>query len=259
MRNYLLERLRDGHTACGLWVTLESPSITEIAVALAVDWVCIDMEHGHLGFRDVLEHARAARGGETAVLVRVPAIQPDAIKRALDLGVDGVLLPMVRSVADLVSGLQAARYPPAGGRGVGGERAVGWGLRFEEYLRQANENVMVIPLIETREAVEAIDALLAVPGLDAIFFGPADLSASYGHLGAWEGDGVAERILDVKNRAARRGIATGIMARDRADARSRQEQGFRMVGLGTDAVLLRHQLADLLVTVRGPTDIGCED
>src|SRR5579859_5038067 len=97
IRNRLRQRFRDKQTAYGLWVTVESPSITEMAVVLGLDWVCIDMEHGHLGFQDVIEHLRAVGGSETSALVRVPGIEMSSIKRALDMGAHGVIVPYVRS------------------------------------------------------------------------------------------------------------------------------------------------------------------
>ena len=238
MKNLLRQRLREGRATTGLWVTLESPTITEIAAELGLDWVCVDMEHGHLGYREVLEHLRAAQRTDTTVLVRIPDIAQHLVKRVLDMGAAGIIVPMVRSRGDVDLGLRWARYPPRGARGFGGERAVRWGLGARAYVETADDEVMVIPLIETAEAVAAIDDILAAPGLDAIFFGPADLSASTGALGAWEGPGVAETILDIKRRAAERGIASGVLARDSADRRRRQAQGFGMVGLGSDTGLL---------------------
>jgi 2-keto-3-deoxy-L-rhamnonate aldolase RhmA len=141
------------------------------------------------------------------------------------------------------------RYPPRGIRGVSGDRAVRWGLGAKAYLDSADEETLIIPLIETRGAVEDIDAILEIPGLEAIFFGPADMSASYGHLGEWEGPGVAERILEVRAKAEARGIAAGVMARSVEDSLRRRDQGFRMVGLGTEMGLLIRALRENLDTL----------
>jgi 2-keto-3-deoxy-L-rhamnonate aldolase RhmA len=250
----LRHRLRAGETTFGLWVTLESPTVTEIAAELGLDWICVDTEHGHLDFREVMEHLRAAAGSGLSVLVRVSDIHLDLIKRALDMGAQGLLLPLVRSAADVERGFQAGMYPPRGRRGVGGERAVRWGLRWDEYLAAANDETLVIPMIETREAVEEIEPILAVPGLDAVFFGPADLSASYGHLGQWEGPGVAERIQGIVGRAAASRMAAGVLARTPDEARERLAQGFRMVALGSDTSLLIEALRGRLDLVSGGLD-----
>ena len=145
-----------------------------------------------------------------------------------------------------------ARYPPRGVRGVSGERAVRWGLGLREYVAIADEETLVIPMIETREAAEEIDALLAVAGLEAIFFGPADLSASRGYLDEGEGPGMAELILEIRSKAAARGIGAGLVTRSVADAELRREQGFALVGLGADASLLIRALTEALERVRGP-------
>ena len=236
--NPLRKKFQNRQNTYGLWITLESPNITEVAVELGFDWVVVDMEHGHLDFREVMEHVRVLRRSETIAIVRVPEVQQGTIKRVLDIGAHGVILPMVGSGADVERGFRFGRYPPRGVRGVGGERAVKWGLGFEEYLRCANEETLLIPLIETREAAENIDEILGVQGLEAIFFGPADMSASHGFLGQWEGPGVGEKILEIRAKAEAKGIATGILARTVDDSLLRRDQGFGMVGLGADVNLM---------------------
>jgi len=238
LKNRLRRQFRDGQTTYGLWVTAETPTITEAAVALGLDWVVIDMEHGHQDFHEVMNHLRVVRGSDTSAVVRVPAIEMSAVKRALDMGAHGVIVPYAQSHEDVERAFTYGRFPPRGVRGVCGDRAVRWGLRFREYLTEADEETLIIPLIETRGAVEDIDAILGIEGLEAIFFGPADMSASYGFLGEWEGPGVAERILDARARAEARGISAGLMTRSVADSVLRRDQGFRMIGLGADMSLL---------------------
>lgn len=238
MRNPLRDKLKKRQTTYGLWVTLESPSVTEVAVMLGFDWVVVDMEHGHLGFKEVLEHLRVVRGSDTAALVRVPEVGESAVKRALDLGSHGVVLPMVRSAAEVERGFRMGRYPSRGARGVGGERAVTWGLGWDDYLKSANEETLIVPLIETREAALDIDAILMTEGLEAIFLGPADLSATSGFLGEWEGGDVGSRVLEIHSKATAKGIAAGIMARAAGDSVTRRDQGFGMIALGADLNLM---------------------
>ena len=236
--NHLKQKLARGETALGMWVTLESPSITEIAVALGLDWVAIDTEHGHLDFKEVVAHLRVTRNTTTTPIVRVPEIQQGTIKRVLDLGAHGVIVPQVMDAAEVARAVGFAKYPPRGVRGVGGERATQWGLGLKEQTQRADRETMVIPLIETVAAEAALDGILNVPGVDALFLGPADFSASAGHLGEWEGPGVAERLLAIKDRARARGIACGVMATSVEDALLRQRQGFQMIGIGSDTGLL---------------------
>lgn len=246
MQNRLRKILKEGRTTYGLWVTIESPTITEIAVTLGLDWVCVDMEHGHLDYREVMEHLRVARGSETSVIVRVPEIQLSAVKRTLDMGAQGLILPYVESREDLETGMRFGRYPPQGIRGIGGDRAFRWGLGMQEYIASANEETLILPLIETRSAVENIEAILSVPGLEAIFFGPADMSASYGYAGQWEGPGVAEHILRIRALAESRGIASGVLARSTPESLTRRDQGFRLIALGQDMPLLIRALRENL-------------
>ncbi len=246
MRNRLRRQLKDQQATYGLWVTVESPSITEAAAAVGLDWVCIDMEHGHQDFHDVMEHLRAVNGSETTALVRVPGIELSSIKRALDMGAGGVIVPYAQSREDVEAMFRYGRFPPRGIRGVSGDRAVKWGLDFQEYLLSADEETMIIPLIETRGAVADIDSILDVQGLEAIFFGPADLSASHGYLAEWEGPGIADMILEVRAKAEARGISAGVLARSVTDAQSRRDQGFRMVGVGADMPLLIRAIQETL-------------
>lgn len=237
-QNILKQKLARGETTVGMWITLESPSISEIAATLGYDWVVIDTEHGHLDFKEVVEHIRATRNSTTTPLVRIQEIEQGVIKRVLDLGAHGILVPQVVDAAEVERSVRFAKYPPRGVRGVGGERATLWGMGLKDRTRSANEETMVIPFLETVAAGEAIGEILDVPGVDAIFFGPADFSASSGSLGDWEGPGVAERLLELKETIQARGVACGIMATDVEDALMRRRQGFRMIGLGSDAGLL---------------------
>jgi len=251
MRNNSLRRKRHaGEPVYGAWVTLESANVTEACVASGVDWVVIEMEHGHLDWRDVANHVRATAGTDTAALIRIPDTQRSFVQRALDIGADGVICPMIGSREELEAAFQFGRFPPRGVRGVGGERSVKWGLEWDSYLKNANVNTWIIPLLETRAAVDNIDSILDVDGLELIFFGPADLSASFGFLGQWEGPGVAEAILAMRAKAVSRGISTGILARSSDEAMMRREQGFQMIGLGADVNLMLRSLQHSLDLLR---------
>ncbi len=245
-QNVLKQKLARGETTVGLWITLESASIGEIAATLGYDWVVIDTEHGHLDFKEVVEHIRATRNTPTTPLVRIQEIEQGVIKRVLDLGAHGILVPQVVDAAEVERSVRFAKYPPRGVRGVGGERATLWGMGLKDRTQAANDETLVIPLLETVAAGEAIEEILDVPGVDAIFFGPADFSASSGSLGEWEGPGVAGRLLVLKETIQARGVACGIMATDVENALLRRRQGFRMIGLGSDAGLLIRSSLDAM-------------
>ncbi len=236
----------------GLWVTLESPTITEIAVTLGLDFVVIDAEHGHLDFKEILEHIRATRNSNTVPLVRIQEIEQGLIKRVLDLGAGGILIPQVHSAEEVQRAVRFAKYPPWGQRGVGSERATHWGMGLKSDTLLANSETLVIPLMETVSAGKCIEQICDIPGVDAIQFGPADYSASAGSLGDWEGSGVAAQLLDIKDRIRSRGLPCGILCRDSAELLKRRDQGFQMLGLNSDTGLLIRGLQHALKSLTAP-------
>ena len=236
--NPLKKKFASRQPTTGLWVTLESPTITEIAVTLGLDWVVIDAEHGHLDFKEILEHIRATRNSTTVPLVRIQEVEQGLIKRVLDLGAGGILVPQIYSPDEVARAVRFAKYPPWGQRGVGSERSTRWGLGMKTDTVAANSETLVIPLMETVSAGQCIEEICDIPGVDAIQFGPADYSASTGSLGEWEGPGVAAQLLDIKDRIRARGLPCGILCRDSQDLMQRRDQGFQMLGLATDTGLL---------------------
>ena len=253
MKTPALQKLRGKLAAdepvYGLWITLESASITEMAVALGLDWVVIDAEHGHLDWRDILEHIRATVRSETVALVRVAELNAALVKRVLDIGADGVVVPWIESADQLRQAVAFAYYPPKGIRGIGGERATGWGQCTAEHVAEANDNVMVVPIIESVTGGRNIQSLLAVDGVEVFFFGPADYSSTAGHAGQWEGPGVAEQILATKDAIRKAGKHCGVLGTDDDNLTRRLEQGFRMLGLGSDTGMILRSLGGSLASV----------
>src|ERR1044071_6859134 len=125
----LKRKLAAGETAYGMWVTLESPSISEMAVAIGLDWIVIDAEHGHLDWKEIAEHVRATVRSDTVALVRIAELNGGLVKRVLDIGADGVVIPWMESREQLEAAVRFARYPAEGMRGIGAERATAWGDR----------------------------------------------------------------------------------------------------------------------------------
>src|SRR5215475_14009859 len=132
----LRQKLAADEPVYGLWVTLESPSISEMAVALGLDWLVVDAEHGHLDWKEILEHVRATVRSDTVALVRIAELNAGLIKRALDIGADGVVIPWIETAEQLRQAVAFARYPPEGIRGIGAERATAWGQCIAEYTQQ---------------------------------------------------------------------------------------------------------------------------
>lgn len=245
----LRRTLAADNPAFGLWVTLDSPAVTEIAVALGLDWVVIDAEHGHLDWKEVAEHLRATVRSDTVALVRLAELNGGLIKRALDIGADGVVIPWVETAEHLAQAVRFARYPTEGVRGIGAERATAWGQALAEHAAEANEHVFVVPILETVRARANVEAMCQVPGVDLFWFGPADYSASAGHRGQWEGPGVGDEILQMKDTLRAAGKHCGIVAAGDANAQLRLQQGFRAIALGMDAGLLIRSLRGSLAAV----------
>ena len=242
----LRAKLQSNTPVYGLWITLESASICEMAVTLGLDWVTIDAEHGHLDWKEIVEHVRAAVRSDTVVLVRLAENNPALIKRALDIGADGVVIPWIETALQLEAAIAASTYPPAGIRGIGAERATCWGQCFVEHTAEADANVLVVPIIETVRAVQNIEQLARVKGSDIFFFGPADLSSTAGFPGKWEGPGVGDLIVKAKDALRAAGKHCGVIATDEKNLAHRREQGFRMLGLGLDAGLMLRSLHGML-------------
>jgi 2-keto-3-deoxy-L-rhamnonate aldolase RhmA len=245
----LRSKCRVDEPVYGLWITLESPSITEIAVALGLDWVVIDAEHGHLDWKEIVEHLRATVRSNTVALVRVAELNGGLIKRALDIGADGIVVPWIETAQQLEKAISFSRYPLDGIRGIGAERATGWGQCLVEHAAEANEHVLVVPIIETVQAMNHVESMTQVNGSELFFFGPADFSSTAGYRGQWEGPRVAEKILQMKDTLRSAGKTCGLLATDNQNLLLRREQGFRMIGLGADTGMLIRSLRASLETV----------
>lgn len=225
-----------------------------MAVALGVDWVVIDAEHGHLDWKEIVDHLRATVRSNTVALVRIAELNGGLIKRALDIGADGVVVPWIETAQQLKQAISYCRYPLEGLRGIGAERATCWGQCFVEHTSEANEHVLTVPILETVSAIKQVPLMAQVDGAELFFFGPADFSSSAGYRGQWEGPGVAEQILSMKDTLRAAGKHCGLIATSHENLLQRKEQGFRLIGLGMDAgLLIRSLRASLEVVGRNRT------
>jgi 2-dehydro-3-deoxyglucarate aldolase/4-hydroxy-2-oxoheptanedioate aldolase len=242
-------KLAANEAVYGFWVTLESASVTEIGVALGLDWLVIDAEHGHLDWKEILEHVRAAVRSDTVVLVRVAELNSGLIKRVLDIGADGVVVPWMETVEQLQQAVKFATYPPEGTRGIGAERATCWGQCFVQHTQEANEHVLVVPIIESVKGGRNIKSMLNVPGVEVFFFGLHDYSSTAGYRGQWEGPGVAQETQAIKDLVRAAGKYCGIITSSNEDLANRKKQGFRMLGLGIDTGLMLRSLHGVLAGI----------
>jgi 2-keto-3-deoxy-L-rhamnonate aldolase RhmA len=243
-------RLKRGEPLLGTMVTLASAASAEVLASVGFDWLFIDGEHGPLETRELAEILQAV-SHKTACIVRVPQAAEVPIKRALDLGAHGILVPQVNTAAQAADVVRWSRYPPDGERGVGLARAQGYGQSFREYLRSANDEIAVIVQAEHARAVDNIEAIVKVPGVDAVLLGPYDLSASLGKMGQVDHPDVVAAIARVTDACRNSGMPLGYFGVTAAAVRPYVERGYTLIVAGVDTLYLGQGAKALLAELRG--------
>jgi 4-hydroxy-2-oxoheptanedioate aldolase len=228
----------------GAWATIGSEYSLEILSRAGFDWIGLDLQHGLIDAGQVASLVRTLNITRTVSLVRVATNAPDQIMRVLDAGADGVIVPMVSSAHEALAAVSACRYPPAGTRSWGPARP---SLLVGDLSAAAsNEHVICAVMAETASAVDAIDDITAVPGVDAVMIGPVDLGFSYGRDGTSRDDGfLAEKIEAVRISCDRAGVVPGIFAGSARAALRWADRGFRLVAMASDAALLRRAAGEM--------------
>jgi len=236
----LKEKLRTGHLTLGSWITLGHPAIAEIMARAGFDWVVVDLEHSVIGIEMAGDLIRTIDLCGAAPLVRLTSNDPDQIKRVMDAGAQGVVVPMVNSPEEAVKAVAATRYAPGGNRGVGLGRAQGYGAGFAEYLAWQRETAVVIVQIEHKEAIERLDEILAVPGVDGLIIGPYDLSCSMGIPGEFGHQGFVAAMKRILEAGKRRGCAVGlhIVEPDLRALEGAVEEGYNFIAYSVDIRML---------------------
>jgi 2-keto-3-deoxy-L-rhamnonate aldolase RhmA len=222
----------------GILVTLASPEVAEALAICGVEWLFVDMEHSPTLDPAAVQRIAQAVAGRCYVLVRVPTNDEAWIKKVLDAGVDGVIVPHVRSGDDARRAVGAAKYPPLGGRGIGIARAHQYGMDFAGYVARANDSTALVVQIEDAAAVQAVEEILAVPGADAAFIGPFDLSGSMGKLGQLDDPAAQAAIEKVLASCVAADMPVGIYAGTPQAAKVETERGIRFVAVSTDIGLM---------------------
>lgn len=243
MANPLKQALAAGRMQIGLWLNLGDATSAEVAGQAGYDWCLVDGEHGPYDPTAILSQLRALAGTPAQPVVRVPIGEDWVIKQVLDLGVSSLLVPMVDTAEQAAHLVRATRYAPDGHRGMGSAvaRASGYGADAG-YVARANDDICLIVQAETRTAIDNIDAIAATEGVDAVFIGPADLSADMGHRGNPGAPEVVEAIAHAITRIRAAGKAAGILYYDSANFAYFRDLGVTFLGIGADASLLRAAL-----------------
>ena len=222
----------------GTFVNLRSPDTAELMSQMGFDYLLVGGEHSSIGPDTMLEMFRAIERGRATPLVRVADASPASVQWALDAGAQGVLFPRIRSVSDVRQAVSLCRYPPDGVRGLGPGRASGYGMNLLDYASTANSELTVMIQIETLEAVEQIEEIAAVPGVDLVFIGPGDLSQLLGVTGQLHHpkiQAIGNRVVEA---CAKHSVPVGILALDEEVLTHWKQQGVTFFTVGSDAILL---------------------
>ena len=253
--NTALRAWRDGKQTIGAWLSIPSAHSAEAMAHAGYDWLCVDMQHGLIDYRDAVEMMRAISTTSTVPFVRVPWNDPAMIMKVMDAGAYGVVIPLVNNREEAERAVWAAKYPPQGGRSSGPAR-----VQFyagDDYQAHANEESALIVMIETKEGIANIDEILSVPGVDCAYIGPSDLAYALDMTPT--GDNRDERhqtvCMELYEACRRHGVAPGMHTGGLEFTTKWLKAGFRMVTMGSDLGAMREKVAWDLATVRGDTGV----
>jgi 4-hydroxy-2-oxoheptanedioate aldolase len=237
-RNAFKQAIAAGRLQIGLWSSLASNIAAEIVSDAGFDWILFDTEHSPNEIPGLLTQLQAAAGGTATPIVRPAWNDAVLIKRVLDIGTQSILVPYVQNADEARRAVGSVRYPPAGIRGVAAAaRASRYG-RVKDYLKTADSEICLLVQVETRSALDQLEAIAAVDGVDGVFIGPSDLSASFGHIGNPQHRDVQSALEQAVKRLRAVGKPGGILTVDADEARRYIGWGYMFVAVGSDTGLL---------------------
>lgn len=236
MKYSLNNKRLQGLPLVGTMVTLPSPELTEILCSAGFDWLFIDLEHSAMSIKDAQAILQAA-GQQVPCVIRVPVNDETWIKKSLDIGASGIIVPQIMSAEEAAQAVQWCKYPPVGSRSVGIARAQGYGAHFKTYIDSANTETTVILQIEHINAIHNIESIVEIPGIDCLFIGPYDLSASMGKMGHVNDPEIGAAIAKVKKCADSANLPTGIFGMTPEVVRPYIEDGFTLIAVNIDTMI----------------------
>jgi 2-dehydro-3-deoxyglucarate aldolase len=224
----------------GSWITIGHPAIAEIMARAGFDWLVVDLEHSVISIDVAGDLIRIIDLCGVAPLVRLTSNDPDQIKRVMDAGAHGIVVPMVNSAVEAARAVAATRYAPQGSRGVGLGRAQGYGVSFQDYLEWQRDGPVVIVQIEHKDAIDQLDDILTVPGVDGFIIGPYDLSCSMGLPGQFESPEFVDAIVRIREAGQRIGCPAGvhIVEPDLEQLEQKIREGFTFIAYSVDFRML---------------------
>lgn len=245
MKN-LKQRLKQGETLNGCWLNLGSTITAEIVGLSGYDWVLLDLEHGAGSEKDILSQLQALEHTPAGAIIRVESEQRQRIHRVLDMGAEGVMCPHIDTPTQAIAAARGLHYPPDGVRGVAKMvRATAYGLKFDDYYREAKDNILGIVQIETAEAIKNVDAIAATDGVDVLFIGPNDLSMDMGIYTQYEHTLFKDALKKTVAAAQKAGKATGILIFNPDEYQIYHDLGIRFIACGADATFVANGARDM--------------
>ena len=240
------QKLKNGLTSIGSWIMIGNLTSAEILSDMDFEWLVVDMEHTAIGYETLQVLLLAIKSKGKSALVRVENNDEIVIKRVLDCGADGIIVPQVNSGKEAETLIKSAKYPPEGNRGIAIGRASGYGKNFENYFNTFNKEILIFAQIENYNAVENIESIVSIEGLDGIFLGPYDLSGSMGIVAQFDHPKMKEARSRIIKTARDKNIALGIheVTADINSVQSRIKEGFNFIACGIDTVFLRKAAGD---------------
>lgn len=248
----LKNKLKNCELTIGSWLMLGDVSAVEILSHAGFEWLVVDLEHTDIDYTRAKQLIAAIQGNGMQALVRVSKNEDVVIKRVLDFGADGIIVPMVCSRADAEQAVSLATYPPRGTRGVGLFRAQRYGLGFKEYQEWVNDELVIIAQIEHIDAARNIDEIMAVEGIDGAIIGPYDMSASMGIPGEYHRDEVQAAIKSVFSacKALNKSVGFHVVETDPELLLARIEQGCNLLAYSIDYFFMRDKAIDCMSQVK---------
>jgi len=245
-------KLKNNKLTLGSWITLGDTAVAEIMSNSGFDWLTIDMEHSVITLEKAQELIRVIELSGVVPLVRVGENSPTIIKRVMDAGAHGVIVPMVNSREEAEQAVASVKYPPAGKRGVGLARAQDYGLGFEKYKKWAKANSIVVVQIEHIDAINNLEEILNTKGVDASIIGPYDLSASMGHPGEFERSDVKNAIAKYIKvcRRLKKPAGFHVIPPSAKDLRKKMKQGFSFLAFSLDTLFLGEKIQTELRSIK---------
>jgi 4-hydroxy-2-oxoheptanedioate aldolase len=251
IQNKLKAALQEGKSQIGCWLMTGSPLAAEICASSGFDWVLIDMEHTPNDMSQVLSLVHAASAYPVSIAVRAPWNDAVMIKRLLDMGVQTIMVPNVRTKQEAEAAVAATRYPPRGVRGVSGNSRSNRFGRIKDYFDRADEHICLIVQIETQMGWDNVEEIASVDGIDCLFVGPADLAADIGYLGKNAEETPQAAMADVITRSVNVGCAAGILAFDDAEAKKWLGNGATFIAVTGDGFLLSRGMDAVVESFKG--------